>query len=69
MHEKPQKRAGVDLYIVHKAIQLPRASTNQQKSKQNKNHKKQNTQKITKQTKQHKNKQKIGQKDSNVLLR
>ena len=38
MHEKPQKRAGVDLYMVHKAIQLPRASTNQQKSKRNKNH-------------------------------
>ena len=56
MHEKPQKRAGVDLYIVHKAIQLPRASTNQQKSKQNKNHKRQNTQKPNKQTKQHKNK-------------
>jgi len=51
MHEKPQKRAGVDVYIVHKAIQLPRASTNQQESKQNKNHKKQNTQKTTKQKK------------------
>jgi len=63
MHEKPQKRAGMDLYIVHKAIQLPRASTNQQESKQNRNHKKQNTQKTTKQHK------KTGQMDSNVLLR
>ena len=61
-----QKRAGEDLYIVHNAIPLTRASTNQQENKQNKNHKKQNTQKTTKQTKQHK---KTGQKESNVLLR
>ena len=68
MHEKPQKRAGVDLYIVHKAIQLPRASTNQQKSKRNKNHKKQNTQKTTKQTKQHKNKTKNRAKGQQCAL-
>ena len=48
MHEKPQKRAGVDPDIVHKAIQLPRASTNQQKSKQNKTTKEKHTK--TKQT-------------------
>ena len=45
----------MDLYIVHKAIQLPRTSTKQQESKQNKNHKKQNTQKTTKQKNSTKN--------------
>ena len=68
MHEKPQKRAGVDLYIVHKAIQLPRASTNQQKANETKTTKNKTHKKTTKQTKQHKNKTKNRAKGQQCAL-
>jgi len=52
MHAKPQKRAGVDLYIVHKPIQLPRASTNNKKANKTKTKTtKSKTHRKTKQTK------------------